>query len=293
MVYCICFTCYYTQYTYSYVWLGNVQFFLFRHHEHGALSIYNSENITVKNCTFHNNTSDSFFTLQRYQGGAGGLSIGYEYTESRIQIRSINILIVDCKFISNNALTLSRLKLTSTKILLREIFPGRGGALIVLVNMNTPLNFVFNNSLIMDNFAEFFGGSVYCVTQRGFMYQTFLFANNIFMNNTAPIASGLSFINLLNRPVEFAVYMLIFNCTFIRNTAISEVAGAANIYPLYALRNTMVTFRDCQFYSNSAQVYGGAIDITSYNFFENRETVFPVEFINWLVSIMVCEILLF
>lgn len=38
--------------------------FCFRNHEHGALNIYNSENITMKNCTFHNNTSDSFFTRQ-------------------------------------------------------------------------------------------------------------------------------------------------------------------------------------------------------------------------------------
>ena len=236
----------------------------------------------MKNSTFYNNTSDSFFTLQSYQGGGGGLSIGYDYNKSTIQIKSIDILIINCKFISNTAAILSRIKLTSTEILTYQIFPGRGGALSVLVNMNTPMNFVFNDSIVMNNFAEVFGGSVYCVIQRGSVYQTYMFANNIFMNNTAPIASGLSFINLINRPVTFVVYNLIYNCTFIHNTAKSEVAGAANVYPLYALRNTRVIFRDCQFYNNSAQVYGGAVDITSYNFFENREAAFPIEFINWL-----------
>ena len=237
----------------------------------------------MKNCTFHNNTSDSFFTRQPYQGGGGGLSIGYEHTKSTIQIKSIDILIINCKFISNTAAILSRITLTSTEILIYQIFPGLGGALSVLVNMNTPLNFVFNDSIVMNNYAEISSASIYCVIQRGSIYQTYLFANNIFMNNTAPIASGLSFFNLLNRPVTFAVYNLIYNCTFIHNTARSEVAGAANIYPLYALRNTLVIFRDCQFYNNSAQLYGGAVDITSYNFFENREAAFPVEFINWLV----------
>ena len=237
----------------------------------------------MKNSTFYNNTSDSFFTMQPYQGGGGGLSIGYDYNKSTIQIKSIDILIIDCKFISNTAAILSKIKLTSTEILIYQIFPGRGGALSVLVNMNTPLNFVFNDSTVMNNFAEVFGGSIYCVIQRGSIYQTYLFANNIFMNNTAPIASGLSFINLLNRPVTFVVYNLIYNCTFIHNTAKSEVAGAANVYPLYALQNTRVIFRNCQFYNNSAQVYGGAVDITSYNFFENREEAFPIEFINWLV----------
>ena len=135
--------------------------------------------------------------------------------------------------------------MTLTEILIYQIFPGRGGALSILVNINTPLNFVFNYSIVVNNSAEVFGGSIYCVIQGGSIYQTYLFANNIFMNNTAPIASGLSFINLLNRPVTFVVYNLIYNCTFIHNTVRSEVAGAANVYPLYALRNTLIIFRDC------------------------------------------------
>ena len=235
----------------------------------------------MKNCTFYNNTSDSFFTRQPNQGGSGGLSIGYEHTKSTIQIKSIDILIIKCKFISNTA-AISGIALTTTEILIYRILPGRGGALSVLVNTNTPLNFVFNDSIVMNNSAEI-SAPIYCVIKGGSIYQTYLFANNIFMNNTAPIASGLSFINLLNRPVTFAVYNLIYNCTFIHNTATSEVAGAANIYPVYALRNTLVIFRNCQFYNNSAQVYGGAVDIISYNFFESREVAFPIEFINWLV----------
>ena len=220
--------------------------------------------------------------MQPNQGGGGGLSIGYDYKTSTIQIKSIDILIINCKFISNTAVILNRIKLTSTEVLIYQIYPGRGGALFLLVNMNTPMNFVFNDSIVMNNFAEVFGGSVYCIIKRGSVYQMYMFANNIFMNNTAPIASGLSFINLINRPVTFVVYNLIYNCTFIHNTAKSEVAGAANMYSLYGLQNTRIIFRDCQFYNNSARVYSGAVDIASYNFFENREAAFPIEFINWL-----------
>lgn len=237
----------------------------------------------MKNSTFHNNTSDSFFTRKRYQGSAGGLSIGYYNVISKTLFSSINILIVNCRFTYNSAVISDRLRVTSTKALILNIFPGRGGALSMLFSINSPLNFVFNDSIILNNFANTFGGGVYCLIGRGSVYQTYMFANNIFMNNTAPIASGLSFINLLNRPVEFVVTNLIYNCTFVSNTARSKVAGAANVYPLYALRNNMVTFRDCTFYNNSALVYGGAVDITSYNFFENREAVFPIEFIDWLV----------
>jgi len=237
----------------------------------------------VKNCTFHNNTSDSYFTRKPYQGSAGGLSIGYHYNISTTLLNNVNILIINCNFTYNFAVPSARLRITSTEALIRNLFPGRGGALCVLVNTNSPLSFVFNDSIVINNFANTFGGGVYSLIQKGSLYQTYIFANAIFINNTAPIAGGLSFINLLNVPVEFVVHNLIYNCTFVGNTAISEVAGAATVYPLYALANNIVVFKDCKFYNNSALIYGGAVDITSYNFFGNREKSYPVEFDNWLV----------
>ena len=254
----------------------------FRHHEHGALSIYNSVNVTVKNCTFHNNTSDGNFTMKPYQGSAGGLSIGYNDTHLRRE--SINIHIIKCNFSSNAAVLPSNLTLSSTtEALLHKKFPGRGGALTVLISTCHPLNFVLNDSIMMDNSAHF-GASIYCVIINGYYNQTYVFANNVFMNNTAPIGGGLTFANLVGRPVKSIIHSLIYNCTFIDNTATSEVSGAANAYALYGLPNNIVIFRDCKFYNNNAEMYGGAVDIASYNFFENREEVFPVHFINWLVS---------
>ena len=247
------------------------------------MSIYNSENITVKNCTFYNNTSDSVFTTKPYQGSAGGLSIGYNSSNQiRTSNKSIEVLIINCTFISNIAASLNRARLTTTDILIDKIFPGCGGALTLLVNVNSPLNFVFNDSILINSIAEIFGASIYCVVQRACDNQTYMFANNIFMNNTAPSGSGLSFANLLSRQVN--VVNLIYNCTFVGNTATSNTAGAANIYFLYGLQNYAVTFIDCKFHNNSALVYGGAVDIATFNFFKSIEAVFPVEFINWLVK---------
>ena len=173
--------------------------------------------------------------------------------------------------------------MTASEILQSNTFPGRGGAVSLLVYLNVPLNFTFNDSLVMNNFANGFGGGIFCTIHSGAVYQTFIFANNIFRNNTSPVSGGLSFINMLNKPIEFIAYSLIYNCTFVDNTAETKAAGAANITPLYGLPNTMVTFRDCNFYNNSALVYSGAVDVTSYDFFDNKEASFPVEFINWLV----------
>ena len=256
-------------------------FHYYRHHQHGAVSIYNSENIIVKNCTFHNNTSDGLFTKTSNKAGAGGLSIGYNHSQSSILINSVNILIIGCTFTSNTAATPGRF--TASEILENNIFPGRGGAFSLLVHTNSSLNFVFNDSLVINNSANGFGGSMFCTIHGGALYQMYTFANNIIMNNTAPVSGGLSFINMVNKPVKFIVRSLIYNCTFVGNTAESKAGGGANITPFYGLPNTMVTFRNCNFCNNSAPIYAGAIDVTSYDFFDNKEAAFPVEFINWLV----------
>jgi len=150
----------------------------------------------------------------------------------------------------------------------------------VLVNVNTALSFVLNNSLFVNNSAYNFGGGIYCLSAGGRDNQTYLWSNNIFIGNRASIAGALSFISLLNLPIEFILYDTVYNCTFTDNVAHSKVAGAATVYPLYGLANAAVVFEDCKFYNNSALIYGGAVDIASYNFFSNR-IVMPIGFINW------------
>lgn len=50
--------------------------------------------------------------------------------------------------------------------------------------------------------------------------------------------------------------------------------------------NVFVIFKGCNFSSNTAMTYRGAIDITSYNFFDNIQAAFLNEFIDhgWLAS---------
>ena len=264
----------------------------FRHHEHGALSIYNSQDVTVKNCKFLNNTSGSYFTRKPYQGSSGGLSVGYHFPKSKLQLNNISIVVSDCTFVNNFAAPPTALRLTSTQILIGRIFSGRGAAMSVLVNVNTALNFILNNSVFVNNSAYNFGGGIYCLTAGGRINQTYLWSNNQFIGNRASIAGAFSFISLLNLPVRFILYDRVYNCTFVGNIAHSEVAGAATVYPLYGLPNSVVVFEDCKFFNNSALIYGGAVDISTYNFFNDR-IVFPITFIDWCVSVMLVVYKLF
>ena len=255
-------------------------------------------NITVKNCKFHNNTSDSLFTTSLYQGSAGGCSIGYNFPKTPIQDSNAafvstvpshqdgaHVLITDCIFTDNSARILAKQKKSrsSTDALTHNVFHGRGGAVAVLVNIDIPLSFKFTDNIVMNNYAEAFGGGVYRITPRR-SNQTYKFSNSIFANNSGPKAGGLALVYLLNASntlSEFVVHDYIYNCTFHNNDA-SEIAGAAIVSAVYGVAtNIVVTFRECNFFNNTAKVYGGAVDITSYDFFDNIEEQSLVNFHNW------------
>ena len=278
------------------------------------MSIRNAGNVVVKNCAFHNNTSDGYFTTSKqYQGSAGGLSIDYsssysftttqycgisyvtkssqnytelpnqDYTVPFFTLPSRNIHIINCTFINNYAVLLHERMGNSFYVVTNKVFPGRGGALSVIVNTDTALSFVLNDSRIINNFADAFGGGVYCLTQRG-PSQNYTFGNNIFMNNTGLIAGGLALIYLLNTAAEFPVSSLVYNCTFYNNTA-SSVAGATTVFFIFGFASDVfVIFKDCKFSRNTAMIYGGAVDITSYNFFDHIQVTSLLKFINWLVA---------
>ena len=259
-------------------------------------------NITLKNCKFHNNTSNGSFTTSPYQGSAGGCSIGYNNIAFAFTVPSLQdgarVLITNCNFTDNSAripasgvstsvkdrdlLCAQRRSRSLTDVLTPVYkFNGRGGGLAVLVNIDIPLFFKFTDNIVMNNCAEAFGGGVYCITRRH-SNQTYRFSNSTFVNNRGPKAGGLALVYLLNTSnTEFTVHSYVYNCKFYDNTA-SEIAGAAVVSAVYGLAsNIFVTFKECNFSNNAAKIYGGAVDIASYDFFDNIENQSLVNFHNW------------
>ena len=258
--------------------------YLFRDHEHGALNIFNSPNVTVKNCTFHNNTSSSFFTRRPYQGNAGGLSIAYNMRFSNRTVSSVNVLVTDCVFTNNRAAPPTALQLSSTELLSMNIFAGRGGALAMPINTTNPLNCVVVSNVFINNSAHSFGGCIYCFIGGPHINQTFLFRSNKFVGNRASIGGVLTFLTSQRIPETYSIQMTIQNCTFIQNRA--GIGGCVNHYPHLGFAGDLIQFMDCKFYNNSASLYAGTIDIVSYRFFGSREHQEPIQLTNWYVSVI-------
>ena len=285
------------------------------------MSIYNSKIIKVKNCTFRNNTSDSYFTKKPFQGSAGGLSIGYNSSNSyfylpdqdnhnhpiaiyRINIYNfttsplqyphvilllyteISIEIINCTLTDNSAVLPAGQGGSSTDVLINNVFVGRGGALSVLINTDDYLKFKLSNNSFINNSAESFGGGVYCLTQRGYN-QTYTIYNNVFMNNKGPRAGALGLFYLIDLivPNNSSFNYDICNCTFYNNNA-SLIAGAVVVSAVYKLtKNVNITFKGCIFSKNEAVIHGGAVDTISFDFFNSIPAESQITFINWLVHV--------
>ena len=253
-----------------------------RHHEHGAVNIFNSPKVIVKNCTFLNNTSSSFFTRKPFQGNAGGLSIGHNIRLATIPLSTVDILVTDCNFTYNHATPPSHLLTSLNGLQTRRIFSGRGGGLSIPVNITGEFNCTVNNSVFVNNFADAFGGGAYVfISEILTLNQTYVFGNNIFRMNSADFGGALCFASHVRSLTNFFQSAVLYNCTFAKNTA-NNIGGGIFLLPSFrGLGGTYVRFERCEFLSNSAIHHSGAVDVVSYNLYGNRQNQIPVEFVHW------------
>ena len=259
------------------MYLNNI--FHYRNHEHGALNIFNCPNVTVQYCKFYNNTSSSYFTRKPFQGNSGGLSVAYN-TELA-SLSSINVLVTDCVFMNNSANPPPFLFLSTTDLIEKQIFSGRGGGMAMPIRATCPLKVTVNNSVFMNNFAQNYGGSMYCFMGGTNSNQTYMFGNNSFVNNEALIGSGaMHFGNFGRTSPNTSLHGAIYNCTFKNNRA--QSGGCSHMFPSYSgFSGNYITIEKCIFHNNTATEIGGTFDISSYNSYKSRQHYDPVQFIDW------------
>lgn len=252
-------------------------FHIFRDSQHGALNIYNSPNVTVKNCSFYNNTSDGCFTNTPFRASAGGLSISYNTEE--LHGINIDIFVSDCVFVNNSATSDLPLLYSINRLFTENLYSGRGGGMAIIFNVTSPINCTVSDCVFVNNRAQSLSGGLYIVVGEARSDQTYSFRNNMFSGNSADLAGAFNFVILASRNKSTQVNTTVYNCTFQHSKA--NIAGAVVIYFYDGLADFSVTFEECDFINNTALLYAGAIDVVSYNFFAFRNSFPPVEFISW------------
>jgi len=244
----------------------------YRDSQFGAVSIYNSQNVKITNCSFFNNTSNGSYVKRPFQAASGGLSISYiNGTYS-----SVNISVSGCNFTKNSATLPDTIQRDIQRLSFQS---GRGGGVAIFINSFTPVNCVVSNSVFVNNKADDFGGGLICNIITVFSHQIYKYGNLLFVNNSAKISGAFLHGYLFSRSSEAFLGALITNCTFVENNA--GIGGVANIYYYDGLVNNSVTFSNCVFSHNSATEYAGAVDVVSFDFFADKSRYSPVSFIDW------------
>ena len=229
----------------------------------------------MQNCTFDNNTFDGIHLDMPFQPSGGGLSISYS---SEVQA-NISIIVDNCTFTNNFAVSTDSLMFSINQLFQQNIFGGRGGGLAIVFNTTSTINCVVNNSLFVNNEASIAGGGLYCVVVEAHNHQSYVFENLMFVNNRASVSGALIFGILFGQSDDICVSAIMASCTFIDNSA--RIAGVSTIYLYNRVTNNSVIFQHCNFINNSATIYAGTIDIASYDFFVDKSWYNPITFIDW------------
>ena len=200
---------------------------IYRYFIQGAVDVFNCSVVLVTNCTFEHNGPVSVIKKQ-YRGHAGGLSLSYH--KHKIFSMRPQFRVKKCTFRNNTSDPLASIQQSSTQILQRYIFTGRGGGCAIpIFSSSVPSNVTLEDCLFEENFARTLGGGLY-VAFDGHLDHIVVLNRIKFVGNKCHSAGGLAvgFIfgsNQMNNVSSLFAY----NSEFIENRAV--LGGGAAVYP--------------------------------------------------------------
>jgi len=246
----------------------------------GAVNIYNCPNVNITNCTFEYNNSTGEFSLDRFQGSSGGLSIGFYDGRESPPTDSINIIVDSCRFISNNSTALGSDVHTATNLLRTNIVTGRGGGMSITLNTKLVVFSTVTNNYYENNWGSVYAGGLYFLILDVKKNQTHLFKNNYYLRNQAGTTSGGMLYGLVGK-VRSTIFVSVMNDYYQENSA--PLAGAVRFQRPTGNQGNFLTYNNCTFVNNSAMESGAAIGISKTQFFNFNQKSVPISIINWYV----------
>jgi hypothetical protein len=190
----------------------------------GAIDIYNSPSVSITSCDFFHNGPVYIIKTQEYKGHAGGLSVGYNYMDELSVHPSVSI--TGCTFFNNSAEVDE--SFTTTQVLIERVFPGRGGALSLLINSITMVTMNVTYCNFINDFASSFGGGVYTILD-GLSNHIITFQSCDFVDNLSGRHAGALQIGFgQNGNEDFSNRVVARDCRFLGNQA--EYGGAVYVF---------------------------------------------------------------
>ena len=201
--------------------------FLFAHRYffQGAVDIYNSPFVTVTGSTFEHNGPVAIVKNESYRGHSGGLSVGYNDIAER---EGGLIQISNCTFRNNTSNPSAAVQQSTTQLLQRFVFTGRGGGCAITVNSTFNLSASIESSYFEENSALSFGGGLY-IGFSAYSPHTVTVMRSRFVNNSCNSSAGglqFGFIEALTSSIT----LILESSEFIQNSA--QFGGGVHLFAL-------------------------------------------------------------
>lgn len=178
----------------------------------GAVDIYQCFEVLISGSHFENNGPVSILRKHQYRGHGGGVSVGLDCDidncKDTFLPAKVGVWIHQC-FFRNNTSDPQRTVFVPASQSFRGTFPGRGGAVSIVINSTFEFNVNIADCLVEDNYAHIFGSGIFLVfTGYSSHFATVIDTN--FTNNSSPLAGALSlgYIERSNNgmPIRLSVY---------------------------------------------------------------------------------------
>ena len=280
--------------------------------------MYNVQNLMVDGCTFCDNvnniTVNETTIITPFRGNAGAIAVGF-HPNNTLEYNSSSIIVTGSTFINNSAFS----DISTDAVLINKTFAGRGGAIaLYLPTHNLTVNFMSENSYYERNNATSAGGGIYAHLSGDYANVTLHLKNCRFIENYAPDGAGVEFTYDLSKSACAVVGNSVGDCSADEedsdgtcgacSSAATPLEGDIICIPTTSIiedchfeqndgnfggafkgiqinpfgNNNRITFRNCTFVNNTAQVGAGAYFQSRYSVADVKmEDAIKIE--NWYV----------
>ena len=202
------------------------------------------------------------------------------YRDTAAQHAEVSVVVHSCSFINNQAHAFGSNAHTATSFLSSNIITGRGAGMSLTIDSNNAVRSYVTYNHFEKNTARVYGGGLYFLVNEVTKNQTYLFSENVFINNQALLTSGAMIYGLVGMVYAgSSINVKIFRNYFEGNMA--QLGGAFRFQWPTGNQGNYLVFNNCTFNRNMAIENGAAIGISKAQFFNFDQRTIPITIANW------------
>ena len=184
----------------------------------GAVDIFQCFTVQISDCLFEHNGPVAIARNYSYRGHSGGVSVGLDCGDNCSSPNEVGLSISNCRFHNNTSGPRKSAYDRSEQSLVAAHFPGRGGALAIIINSNFEYNVSIVGCRLEGNHA-FTSGSGIFTFFTGYSPHHMMVRDTVFTKNTGSFNGAIVFAYIEGSNRGSDIRLEVYNSRFTDNRA--------------------------------------------------------------------------